>query len=104
MEGACYTRKGKTLKWLTHARESPAGLSPTFHSACYQIWQNVQEVEREIPSYTTNIHDVSTKFGLRAVVIFLAARRLAIENRVLPSTIPKKNNNCSRSRQNYLRE
>ena len=55
-------------------RESPAALSPPCHSACYLIWQNVEEVEGEIPSYTTNIHDVSTKFRLRAVVIFLAAR------------------------------
>ena len=32
----------------------------------------------------------------------LAPRRLAITNRALPSTIPKKNNNCSQSRQNYV--
>ena len=42
--GLVCIRKGKTLKWLTHARESPAGLSPP-----------LQEVEGEIPSYTTNI-------------------------------------------------
>ena len=64
----------------------------------------VQEVEGEITSYTTNTQIVSTKSRMQAVVIFLAARalRLAITNRALPSTIPKKNNNCSQSRQNYV--
>ena len=74
--------------------------------SCYRIWCYM--IEFGVISLAIVLtHDVLTKFRLQAVVFFLVACgfgdcRLAIGNCKLPSSIPKKNNNCSQSRENYV--
>ena len=54
--------------------------------------------------FRQNLDCEQSLFFSRLTASPLATRRLAIANRALPSTIPKKNNNCSQSRQNYVQK